>query len=151
MLWQQYDMYQFEENINHCDNFLFPRLLLWANFNDLNSMLTRPSKQCGFCIYLLLQFDWKAMAWCDSLFVSLRTDKLGWVSKPYVTHLLDGFSDSVWPQLYQPGTLQNNLWPLKYFDGREAFDPVCKGPALYNFGISDKLYFFSAKWDNFTG
>ena len=48
----------------------------------------------------LLQFDWKAMAWCDSLFVSLRTDKLGWVSKPYVTHLLDGFSDSVWPQLY---------------------------------------------------
>ena len=32
------------------------------------------------------------MAWCDSLFVSLRSDKLGWVSKPYVTHLLDGFS-----------------------------------------------------------
>ena len=40
----------------------------------------------------LLRFDWKAMAWSDSLFVSLRTDKLGWVSKPYVTHLLDGFS-----------------------------------------------------------
>ena len=48
----------------------------------------------------LLQFDWKAMHWCDSLFVPLRTDKLGWVPKPYVTHLLDGFSDSVWPQLY---------------------------------------------------
>ena len=32
------------------------------------------------------------MACSDSLFVSLRTDKLGWESEPYVTHLLDGFS-----------------------------------------------------------
>ena len=40
----------------------------------------------------LIRFDWKAMACSDSLFVSLRTDKLGWESEPYVTHLLDGFS-----------------------------------------------------------
>ena len=26
-----------------------------------------------------------------------------------------------------------------------AFDPVCKGPALWNFGISDKVYFFFAE------
>ena len=61
----------------------------------------------------LLQFDWKAMDWCDSLFVPLRTDKLGWVPKPYVTHLLDGFSDSVWPQLYHSSPRRSLLqrWP----------------------------------------
>ena len=35
-----------------------------------------------------------------------------------------------------PRTFQNNVWLLKIFIGREAFDPVC------NFGISDKLHFF---------
>ena len=29
--------------------------------------------------------------------------------------------------------------------------PVCKGPPLWNFGISDKFYFFSGKRDNFAG
>ena len=28
---------------------------------------------------------------------------------------------------------------------------VCKGPPLRNFGISDEIYFFSAKRDNFMG
>ena len=41
-----------------------------------------------------------------------------------------------------PGTRQDNVWLLKFFDGREVFDRVCKGPASWNFGISDKLYFF---------
>ena len=65
----------------------------------------------------LLRFDWKAMAWSDSLFVSLRTDKLGWVSKPYVTHLLDGFSalsdpDHIIPllgDLYSKGDFKSQL------------------------------------------
>ena len=34
--------------------------------------------------------------------------------------------DEVW----MARTLQNNVRLLKLFDDREAFDPVCKGPAL---------------------
>ena len=34
------------------------------------------------------------------------------------------------------------MFELWIFLCREAFDPVCKGPALWNFGISEELYFF---------
>ena len=54
-------------------------------------------------------------------------------------------------EVWMPRTLQNNVWLLKCFVGREAFDSVCKGPALWNFSISDKPYSFSLKRGNFMG
>ena len=63
------------------------------------------------------------MAWCDSLFVSLRTDKLGWVSKPYVTHLLDGFS-----ALSDPDHISTTC--LSLWIGRQVL--FCKQEHLHN-------------------
>ena len=45
----------------------------------------------------------------------------------------------------------SNVWLLIFFVGREAFDPVCKGPALWNFGISDEVYFFLTETRSFHG
>ena len=35
-------------------------------------------------------------------------------------------------------TVQNIVWLLKFFVGREVFYPVCKGPSLWFFGICIK-------------
>ena len=40
---------------------------------------------------------------------------------------------------------------LIFFVGREAFDPVSKGPAFRNFGIYDELYFSLPIRDNLMG
>ena len=94
----------------------------WLLFcSGINHMAVKTDNSWRGCVNLhtpgsLLQFDWKAMDWCDSLFVPLRTDKLGWVSKPYVTHLLDGFSDSVWPQLYQSDLTISYNYTITQFD-----------------------------------
>ena len=41
-----------------------------------------------------------------------------------------------------PRTLQKSFWLLKLLFVKEAFDPIRKGPPLWNFGISYELYFF---------
>ena len=41
-----------------------------------------------------------------------------------------------------PRTLQKSFWLSKLLFVKEAFDPIRKGPPLWNFGISDELYFF---------
>ena len=43
------------------------------------------------------------------------------------------------------GCLEPSPLTFDFFVGREAFDPVCKGPALWNFGSCDELYFF--RWN----
>ena len=43
-----------------------------------------------------------------------------------------------------PRTLQKSFWLLKLLFVKEAFDPICMGPPLWNFGISDELYFFQS-------
>ena len=46
-------------------------------------------------------------------------------------------------EVWMPRTLQKNVWLLKLLFVKVAFDPIRKGPPLWNFGISDKLYFFA--------
>ena len=43
-----------------------------------------------------------------------------------------------------------DVWNMKYFVGREPFHQVCKGPALWNFGIADEYYFFALKRDTYA-
>ena len=44
-------------------------------------------------------------------------------------------------EVWMPRTLQKNVWLLKLLFVKEAFDPIRKGPPLWNLGISDELYF----------
>ena len=44
-------------------------------------------------------------------------------------------------KLWMPRTLQNNVWLLKFVDGRKAFDPVCNGLASWNFDVLTNFIF----------